>query len=184
MWRSLFLSSTSLVTAGAALVTGCSSGNDCGPTSATAFGLTASSSADQISLVYGNLMSGANNDCPDPAAPSGVVSLTISGTEMGGAGLITFCVPRPDLLTGGLTLGLWVHVVDLTGADASCTYALDTTQPPTGDVTGHGVCSNGTDPAGFGMMFDNGTVPVHRTCGATVDNVQLTLSGDVAVKPQ
>lgn len=177
MWRLLFLSITS-----ASLATACG-GDDCGPKGAAEFALTAASATDQISLVFGDLRSGANNDCPDPAAPSGVVSLTFSGTQMGQTGLITFCVPRPDQLDSGLPLGSGIKLVDLTGADASCTYTLDASQPPTGTGTGHGVCSNGTDPLGFGIVFD-GNVTLQRTCGATVDSVHVALSGDVLVKPQ
>ena len=97
---------------------GCS-GDDCGTQGAFEFGLTVSS--DQVHLTYGDLVAGANNDCPDSAAPAGVVSLTIMGTQMGGTGLFTICIGRPDqLATMPLTLGsAQVHVVDLSGDDAA-----------------------------------------------------------------
>ncbi len=172
MWRSLFLSITSLA------ATSCS-GPDCGPMGAFEFGLTASS--DQVNLVFGDLVAGANNDCPDPAAPSGVVSLTISGTQMGQSGLVTFCVPRPDQLSNTLPLGTGVKVIDLNAADASCTYALDSSQLPAGTVKGEGVCDNGTNAAGFALVV-NGNIGLRRTCGVTVDSVSVGLTGPVAVK--
>ena len=144
------------------------------------FGLTASS--DQVNLVFGDLVSGANNDCPDPSAPSGVVSVTISGTQMGQAGLITLCVPRPDQLNGTVPLGTAVKIVDLNATDPSCTYAIDRSQLPTGTVKGEGVCDNGTNAAGFALVFD-GFVGLRRTCGVNVDSVSVGLTGTVAVKP-
>ena len=170
MWRLLFLSIIS---------SGCSSPS-CGPMGAFELGLTASASADNINLVFGDLAAGANNDCPDPSAPANVISLTINGAEMGGAGIVTFCIGRPDELAGGLPLGSGVKVVDLNATDATCSYAVDATIPPSGTVTGQGVCDNGTNSAGFALVFD-GFVSLKRTCGATVDTVSVQLKGTVAV---
>ena len=126
---------------------------------------------DQVNLVFGDLVAGANNDCPDPAAPAGVISLTISGTEMGATGLVTFCVPRPDqLATMALPLGRRVKIIDLSASDAACTYAFDASKIPTGTAKGQGMCGNGSDAAGFAMIVD-GFIGLQRTCGATVDTV-------------
>jgi hypothetical protein len=174
MWRLLFLSSISwLVACG---------GDDCGDPAAFEFGLTVSS--DQVNLVFGDLKAGANNDCPDPAAPAGVVSLTIAGSQMGGTGLFTMCVGRPDLLeTMALTLGsAQVHLVDVNAMDAMCSYALDSTQVPSGTVQGEHMCGNGIDPKGFGLVF-NGHLGLRRTCAATIDSIAVGITGDVAVKP-
>lgn len=158
--------------------------DDCGPGGASATGLTVSSA--EVALAYGGLSALAGNDCPDPDAPAGVVSLSIEGRTADDTGLVTLCIPRPDrLMEAGRTLGLPlstadVQIFDLTGATAGCTYALDTTRPPLGTATGTGVCSNGTDPAGFAIEID-GNVSLRRTCGPTIDLVAVALAGRVAV---
>ena len=174
------LSSTSLLV----LVAGCpSDGESCGPDGAPAQGIAATNA--DVSLMYGNLSSLSGNDCPAPDAPSGVISLSIEGTQVGGTGLITFCIPRPDLLADGRTLGTTanmgqIRIVDFTGMANGCTFAHDSTMPPTGMAKGTGVCKNGTDEAGFALEL-TGTVNLKRTCGAAVDSVALTLAGKVAV---
>ena len=127
-------------------------------------------------------MSGQNNDCP---GTPGVVSLTITGAQTGSAGfgIVTFCVPRPDLLAGApARLGSGVEVVDLTGADASCSYAFDATAEPTGTVSSTGLCDNGSNAAGFTLIFDGG-LSLDRTCGSAKDTVTVTLTGSVDVSP-
>ena len=84
MSRSLFLLAISVAACGD------DGGTTCGPGGAPMDGLTAGNGSD-VALVYENLTASANNDCPDPSAPSGVISLTINGSEKGGTGLITFC---------------------------------------------------------------------------------------------
>jgi hypothetical protein len=161
------------------LAAACSDGASCGQAGSN-FGLVVSS--DQVSLIYGGLASGANNDCPDASAPAGVVSLTVTGTQSDSlGGLITLCIPRPDRLATQGALGTAVKVIDLTGTDkAACTYTYDTFHPPTGTVKGVGVCANGTDPAGYGLVFD-GFVGLKRTCAGTTDSVAVGISGAVAV---
>jgi hypothetical protein len=180
MWRSLFLSSTSLV-----CVVACSDdgGGTCGPKGAAAFGLVATNGSD-VSMTYGNLTSGANNDCPDPAAPSGVVSLTVTGQQSGGTGIVTFCIPRPDTLaTTPGRLGFDVKIIDLKGDNNSCTLKLDTTTVPSGNVTSDGMCNNGKGSAGYALAFQ-GHVVFTRTCNGTADSVPAELSGTVAVAQQ
>ncbi len=146
---------------------------------------TASGPGD-LAVTYGNLSSLSGNDCPDPAAPDGVVSLSIEGQALGGTGLVTFCIPRPDLLgSGNRTLGNTamgdVRVIDLQATTATCSYRARSTLPaPTGTVTATGVCDNGTNPAGFALSID-GALMVERTCGATVDQIPITIAGRVAV---
>lgn len=145
--------------------------------------LTASNA--DVTLTYGNLSSLSGNDCPDPSAPSGVISLSIEGAQVGGTGLVTFCIGRPDLLEEGRTLGSTasmgqIRVVDFSGMANGCTFALDSAMPPAGMAKGTGVCKNGTDPAGFALEL-NGTVNVRRTCGTAIDTIALTLAGKVAV---
>lgn len=175
---SLCLSSISLALAGCP-----SDGESCGPEDAPATGITATTA--DVTLTYGNLSSLSGNDCPAPDAPAGVISLSIEGRQEGGTGLLTFCIPRPDLLSKGRALGTTgsggeIRVVDFSGMANNCTFALDGTLPPTGTATGTGVCKNGTDPAGFALAI-TGTVNLRRTCGATVDSVALALAGKVAV---
>jgi hypothetical protein len=156
----------------------------CGPGGAPASGLLASS--DAVSLEYGNLTSLVGNDCPDPAAPEGVISVSIEGSQTGGGGLVTLCIPRPDLLMDGArSLGVTtstadVRIIDLTGAAEGCTFALERTRPPTGGVEATGVCANADSPDGFALSFD-GAVSLRRTCGAVTDTIDVTLRGRVAV---
>ena len=163
-----------------ALAAGCSGGSEtCGPQGAGAFALVAAGTG--VSLTYGDLVASQNNDCPAAGAPAGVVSLTITGKQMGTAGLVTLCVPRPDeLATTAAPLGSGVELVDFTGSDPTCSYELDMVTPPTGTATAHGLCDNGSNAAGFALDFDGG-LSFDRTCGTTVDTVAVTLTGDVAV---
>jgi hypothetical protein len=173
MQRLLFLSITS-----AALVTGCGD-DECGPAGAPQYGLLASSA--DVTLTYGNLTAGANNDCPDPMAPAGVISMTIMGSQMGGGGILTFCVPRPDLLSGGRQLGSEFRIIDLSGDDANgCMYSLESTRLPTGGAQAMGICDNGKNSAGFALSID-GNISFRRTCPASTDTISVTLNGIVAV---
>ncbi len=170
---------------GAALgIAGCSD-DTCGPGGASPAGLAAS--GDAVTLTYGNLSGLLGNDCPDPAAPEGVISLSIEGRQTGDPlGLVTLCIPRPDLLMeGDRSLGTImsaadVRIVDLRGNADGCSYTLDSTQPPTGSARATGVCDNGDSPAGFALSLD-GAVSLRRTCGTTTDSVPVTLRGQVAV---
>ena len=181
MWRSRFLSITSAALAAiAASGAGGCSGPDCGPGKAAADGLVASGSG--VTLTYGGLMGSPNNDCPDPAAPKGVISLTITGMQTDGTGLVTICVPRPDRLGGAQALGIGgsaVQLVDLNGSSAGCTFALGA-GTMSGTISGRGVCDDGASKDGWAMTA-NATLPVMRTCGTNVDTISLTLAGTVAV---
>ncbi len=162
------------------LLSGCSD-DSCGIGGAPASGLVATGTG--TTLTYGALSAGANNDCPAADAPSGVVSLTITGTQTDGTGLITICIGRPDKLAGGLPLGTdpdSVQLIDTDGSSAGCTYALDPAGALTGTAKADGICGNGTDAAGFALTVDGGT-SLERTCNATVDSVAVTFSGRVAV---
>ena len=181
MWRSRYLSTISL----AALVIGGGCGDDqCGPMGAAKDGLVASST--DVTLTFGNMTSRAGSDCPDPDAPAGVIAVTIEGQQTDGQGFITLCIPRPDLLDmGNRTIGLTlstadIRIIDLSGMANSCTYNIDKTRPPTGKGAGLGVCSNGTDKAGFAIDLD-GAISLRRTCGTTVDTIGVKLTGKVAV---
>src|SRR5512140_1786520 len=97
MSRLRFPSITSTVlVASAAAVTGCSD-DSCGPGGAPDTGLVAQ--GDAVTLTYGHLMGGPNNDCPASDAPPGVISLSINGMQTDGSGLVTLCVARPERLT-------------------------------------------------------------------------------------
>lgn len=172
MWRLLFLSSISGVVA-----TGCS--DDCGPGGASASGLLVSSA--DVTLNYGNFSSGANNDCPDPMAPSGVVSLTVDGTQVDSTSLITLCIPRPDLLAkADQPIGTGLRIIDVFGDKDGCTYALDTSRLATGTAHASGMCDNGTNDAGYALGI-TGNISLRRTCGATIDSIAVEISGMVAV---
>jgi hypothetical protein len=163
---------------------GCSDDN-CGPGSAASSGLVAS--AEMVALNYGGLSGLLGNDCPDPAAPPGVISLSIEGRQVGDPlGLITFCIPRPDLLMqGDRTLGLAVgnsdvRIIDLQGSADGCSFRLDSSRLPTGIAQATGVCENGDSPDGFALAVD-GALSLRRTCGTNVDTVGVFLRGRVAV---
>src|SRR5262249_7736663 len=138
---------------------------------------------DQVMLTYGDLTAGANNDCPDPMAPSGVISLTIAGAQMGNSmNLITLCVPRPDELEhGALALGTDIKIIDLSGSDAMCSYSFDSALPATGPGEGQHMCDNGKSKAGFALDV-SGALTLMRNCSGTVDTTAVTLRGTVAVK--
>ncbi|HEY1548167.1 MAG TPA: hypothetical protein VGG28_10115 [Kofleriaceae bacterium] len=145
-------------------------------------------SGSGIATMYTALTSNENHDCVAPNTPDGIVALTIDGTDVGGgAGLVTLCIPRPDLLateTMGLanisSAGSDVQIVDLTGsASAGCTFALDGSAAVSGTISAAGLCGEGS--AGYALTL-NVTVSVDVTCGsgsATAETV--TLSGTVAV---
>jgi hypothetical protein len=162
-------------------VSGCSDDASCGSPGSAGFGLTISS--DQVNLVYGGMTAGANNDCPAADAPTGVVSLTIQGNQMSAtAGLLAFCIPRPDLLSAGIQLSD-VKLFQVTGMDSTCSYTFETGHVPTGTLQGIGVCGNGTDKAGFGLKFD-GFIGLTRTCPTATDSVSVGITGNVAVAAQ
>jgi hypothetical protein len=164
----------------------CSS-DTCGPEGAPASGMVASGTG--VSLSFGAFKGGLNNDCPDASAPAGVVSMTISGTQDGGTNLQDFglCVTRPDKLADGpLALGpdaatSEIRVIGVSGNANNCTFAIDKTKPITGTASSTGMCGNGADSAGFALVLD-GALSLKRTCGATVDTVDVTLRGRVAVE--
>lgn len=186
--RSRFPSSTSLALGLALAQVACAGCGDdtCGPMGASSTGLTVS--AANVELVYENLTSLAGNDCPDPDAPEGVISISIEGHQKGHPErLMTFCLPRMDLFTpgSGHNIGVSmsnadVQIFDLFGEDENCTYAFDRSQPPLGNVGGIGVCGNGDDSAGFALDFD-ANLTLRRTCGATIDSVPVQLTGTIAV---
>jgi hypothetical protein len=158
----------------------------CGPDNAPDTGIVATDGT--ATLTFGNLVSGLNNDCPAADAPAGVVSVSIAGVQTDGTGLFTICVGRPDLLAsqaldlGVDTAGVEVRIVDVTGTADNCTYDFNSTTPPTGTASATGLCDNADNPAGFALVLDGG-VTLSRTCGATVDDVTMTLRGRVAVTP-
>ena len=141
-----------------------------------------------LTFTYGSLMGGANNDCPDPNAPEGVVSITIQAQQTDGTGFMTLCIPRIDELEqsggviGGTTTGD-VRVVDVDGMSSGCSITAASGMMASGTASAAGVCSNGTDPAGFALTLD-AMIPVEKTCAGVVQVTTLTLSGTVAVLPQ
>src|SRR5579859_7763694 len=181
-------SAAALAAAGLAagsLAAGCgsSSGDSCGPGSAPASGLVAG--ATGVTMTYGNVSGSPNRDCPDAAAPANVISLSIMGTQTDGAGFLTLCIGRPDLLAKqalmfGPEPGAQVHVVDFNGTAGGCMLTIPQGAAPSGTATTTGMCNNGDDPAGFALKLD-AQVTLTRTCGATTDSVPVTLTGTVAV---
>lgn len=170
----LFLSITSALVA-----QGCS--DDCGPSgAATTFPIPVSNAT----LTYGGFTAGANNDCPDPMAPSGVVSMTIQAMQTDGAGLLTLCIPRPDQLKSQQPFGSAVKIVDLTGSDANgCTYTFASGIPVAGGAKATGICDNGTNSAGFALVMD-GAASLSFMCTTMSGTIPIGLKGVVAVAAQ
>lgn len=176
MWRSAFLSSTSAL----AIWMACSDGGKAKPDAFCGAGSAGSSldmHAGSATVTYTDIRAGANNDCPDPMAPAGVIAMTI---ERMTPPLITICIPRPDKLNGGLMIGSDAILVDAGGSAGSCTYQLDHTMPATGTISSMGLCNNGG--SAFALTID-ATFTELRTCG-TQDTVTATMSGTVEVTPQ
>jgi hypothetical protein len=181
MSRSRFLFATSLA------LTACGGGGgDCGPGGAPSTGLVATTADHAATLTFGGLHAGLNNDCPASDAPSGVISLTVQGTQTDGTGFVTLCIARPDLLARqaqDLALdvaGAPTRLIDASGTSNNCSLQIDTTQPATGTVSASGLCDDGGDPAGFALVVD-GALHLQRTCNTTVDSLAVTLRGRVAV---
>jgi hypothetical protein len=181
MSRSLYLLSISGL-----LANGCSD-DSCGPGGAPAVGIIAS--GENTTLTFGNLTGGLNNDCPAADAPSGVISLSIHGTQSDGTGLFTLCIARPDLIgkmdqaLGPDVASSAVHVVDVSGTFNNCSYTLDKTRLPTGKASTSGLCGDGSDSHGFALVVD-GAVPLTRNCSGTMNSVSVTVTGRVKVTPQ
>jgi hypothetical protein len=135
------------------------------------------------STPYRGFKWGANNDCP--AAGSSVVSVTIIGEQVGGAGAfgMAFCLPRPDLIDAqavSLADDTKLRFESLTGAIGACTFAKDGT--PSGTATFGGFCTE--LGATYVVMLD-GEVAGTSTCGTgPTTPVTLVLSGTAVVVPR
>lgn len=164
--------------------TACSDDTTCGPPPAAISTITTTGAAE---LTYGDFTVSANNDCPDAAAPAGVVSLTIAGTQASTAAPVTFCLPRPDLAEAGqaLALGAGLQIIDVAGTDANgCSVNLLRPVVATGSAKALGICENGSAKAGFALQL-SGTVRAQRTCtGQATVAVELTLNGTVALRAE
>ena len=171
-----------LLTSVALLVIGCDDDAvTCGPGDAPEAGIVADSA--EVTIEYGELVYGQNNDCP---ADPNVVSVTIAGNQVGNInGRFTLCVGRPDQLAGrALALGVddpasEVRVIDVSGDVEGCSYRFDDSVPPTGTASTTGLCEAGANLEGFALTLD-GTVTLERTCGAVVDSIEVSLSGRAA----
>lgn len=157
----------------------------CGPGDAAANGLKVRSPDDSLSVSYSMITAGANNDCPDPAAPDGVISLTIAGTQEGAAAPIVFCVPRPDKLQDGeLNFGTDFQVIDVMAQAGGCNYTLVRPVDATGSASTSGMCENGAGKTGFALKLVGAATLVKKCTGMPDANVQVSLSGTFAVLPQ
>jgi len=169
---------------------GCGDGGGtthCGPGDAPSDGITATDGSAM--LTYGGFTFGANNDCTPTG--SAITSLSLFSTQTGVGGTFHFdlCVERPDQLATPQALGrdlpnagVPVHVVDFEGSANNCAFDLDHSATPSGTAQATGACANGTDPSGFSLEV-SGAIPVTRTCGPNVDQVNVSVTGTVAVLP-
>ena len=173
-WR-LFVLGVSAIFA-----SGCGGREHCGPDDSPTVGLVASSA--DIALTYGDLTSSQNQDCPDPHAPQGVISLTVNGTQVDGMGFITLCASRPDQLGEGVPIGSAFEIVDFNGEANSCTFKLANGAAPTGTARSSGLCDNGASPDGYALTL-TGSLVLQRLCSSSTDTVEFQLAGTVAVQP-
>jgi hypothetical protein len=175
------------VAAAAVIVVGVYAGcsDPCGPGSAATNGLRLATSDKTLDVAYWEMTASENNDCPDPTAPAGVVSLTIAGKQEGLASPITFCVARPDrLANSGLQLDTDVTVVDVSAVLNGCTYTKNRQVVATGSVSTSGLCDGGKNKAGFALSI-TGTVSLIKKCPAVADVVvSATLDGTIAIVVQ
>lgn len=177
--RSVFI----LVLCGAGGVVSCS--DPCGPGDAAANGLKVQSDDNSLTVAYDTITAGANNDCPDPAAPTGVISLTIAGTQEGSAAPVVFCVPRPDKLQSGtLNLGADFQVIDVMAQAGGCTYTVARPVDATGTARTSGMCENGAGKTGFALTLDSKLTLVKKCAGMPDARLGVTLAGTFAVLPQ
>jgi hypothetical protein len=115
-------------------------------------------------------------------APSGVISLTVDGTQTDAAAIITLCIPRPDLLAkADQPLGSAVKIIDWNGDKDGCTFALEPSRVVTGNAHAVGMCDNGKSDAGWALGL-SGNISLRRTCATTTDTIAVELDGLVAVK--
>jgi hypothetical protein len=116
-----------------------------------------------------------------------VVSLTLSGVQKDGPGLITLCISRPDLIAVGevplSTMGTGVRIIDLSAESMGCTYALESLRPVLGTATTTGMCENGTHKNGYALTVE-GNLSMRKTCETATTTLALTFNGTVAVKAQ
>lgn len=171
----------------AALAAGCSDDAQCGPGAAPADGLTVTIAGETVT--YGGFTASINNDCT--VAGSGVISVSVHGTQVGGTGTLTLCLPRPDLL-GGEPVALAptrlppdpgdrVQLIDASATlAAGCSVVRSSSSAPSATATFTGYCAGGTDPAGYALGW-TGTIGLRRTCPAGMDDVAGTVGGAVAV---
>lgn len=160
----------------------------CGPGGAPAAGITLTVGAETVT--FGGFTASVNNDCT--ISGSGVISVSVHGTSSGGS--FTLCLPRPDLL-GDAAVPLVpsrvppmaddrAQVIDASAPlMGGCTVQKDTTMAPSGTASFLGYCDGGANTAGYALEL-SGTVPLVKTCGATMENVSGTLAGTVAVTVQ
>lgn len=167
---------------------GCSDDATCGPGAATADGATLT--VDGQTFRYGGWIGGQNNDCN--IIGTGVISVTVAGTQTGDTSPLTLCLPRPDLLDA--TPVALTHdrippaaddraqLIDAVAVLAGgCVARLDSTLPLAATASFTGLCDDGGDPAGFAVTLA-GTIPVNVTCGGGAPTASTaTLGGTVAV---
>jgi hypothetical protein len=131
---------------------------------------------------------GANNDC----TPSGssVISVTIELTQVGGAGFLAFCIPRPQDLDTDLTIGSNVQGNQPPAAfegfegvtSDECTYDYDPSAPTTGTLHATGVCDDGAGSSGFALTVDASvTMTLSLGGSACAGSAAVQLAGTVAV---
>jgi hypothetical protein len=169
----------------------------CGPSDDAGDGITVS--AESQVFRFASFTAGANNDCPAPSPPAGLISVTIFSqqVEPAGTGLITLCLPRPDLVEGvAVEVPLdpdnhpaeeddRAHVIDV-AADLGngCRWTADPATPPDGTATFTGVCGGGEDERGFELALAGTVTLIERCTGMPDRTLEATLAGSVVVTPE
>ena len=164
-------------------------GPSCGPGPAPVAGITVIVGGETVT--YGGFAASVNNDCTIQG--SGVISVSVHGTQVGGTGALTLCLPRPDLLGADAVpfaptrlppdAADRVQLVDLSATlAAGCTIARDPAGVPAATAAFAGYCAGGTDPAGYALTLA-GTVGVKKTCAGGTTDAAGAVAGTVAVTP-
>jgi hypothetical protein len=169
----------------------------CGPPAGAGDGITVT--GDGETFRFGELTAAANNDCPAPGSPAGLVSVTVIGQQVAPAGdaVFTLCLPRPDLLeagSGGVTVPLdpdnhpaeaddRVHVIDVQAdLGGGCRWTLDASAPR-GTATFEGLCGAAVRSEPWALAV-SGEVSVIETCPGQPDReVRVELGGGTIVAP-
>ena len=92
-----------------------------------------------------------------------------------------FCVPRPDRLGDGASIGDGFRVIDIFGESNGCMFELAKTEVPSGSARASGLCDKGANAGGYALTL-TGSVVLIRKCPTSTEMITFQLAGTVAVQ--